>query len=271
MPINTNAIHVLCGEFKLVAVKPKTESVEAAKMLSKMLDNEEYIEKGDSSEFSFLAVMRKIPKTTMDDLQAWAFYHACKREQEEALRYFKRSVNFDNPEFFVNYLYYLIQIKEFAVCEKVLNDTLSKYPSGISAISEVSLYIAMLNGNIAEISKGFHDLIKLKNSESDKYQELKDNFTEFMDCMKFGSEDLKALGDIYKKICKKYEFLTHSHIGFESYAEYDVNAISFSLKSEKYADLIPDLNNDLAHEIANNDRFNGKAFSATFDVHYGSW
>lgn len=251
----------------MVAVKPKTESADIAKILSGMLDNEEYIEKGGSNELPFMATMRKIPQKTMDDLQAWAFYHACKRDQKEALRYFKRSINFQDPEFFVNYLNYLIQIKEFAMCEKVLNDTLSKYPSGVSSITKISLYISMLNGDIDEISKGFQDLIKLSNDESNEYQELKNNFIQFMESMEFVGEDLKALGDIYKRICSKYEFLTYPHVGFESYAEYDINAISFSLKSEKHVDLIPDLNDDLAHEISKDSRFNGKSFSATFDVH----
>ena len=245
---------------------PQKNSAELAKLFAQMLEEENYIEPETPEEFAYYLEINKISKRSMDDLQAWAFYYAVKRDSERAIDYFKRSFYFEDPEFCSNYLYYLILLKKFDACEEALIRAVDKYPVSIASITKLQLFFAILKGDEEGILDAFDNLIKLKNEESDYYRFLKAQYLAFMQNMGFSGEMLQLIGKIYQAICHQYSFITYPKITFEVDEEHGLNAIVFALKSEKDVMLIPELNGELADRLSQLEQLDGKVFTATFDM-----
>lgn len=244
--------------------QPEKISKKLGETLIRRLQNSDYI--GFDEELDYHRQMKDVGKIAPEDVQAWAFYYALRKNESEALKYFKRSIGFGIVGFIENYLAYLLRISQIREFIKVALSLRTKCKGEKNIMIPISMALN-LNGDIDGFRENMNSLILLKNDEHESYQSHLDHFNSFIENTNLTEDSFKSLMDTYVSMGEKNK-LIYSGISFESYPEFNIHEIEVSVYlPENDIEKLVDLNVELAFELGKLPTLDSKVFSASFEFY----
>lgn len=243
-------------------VQPEKISARLGEELIKRLHKGDYIRPDE--ELFYRREIAKVDKKDAQDNQAWAFYFALMKNEREALKYFKKSLYLGFVPFIENYLAYLLRtsrIREFMVTALSLK---AKY-RGEACIMDYISWASILTGDVKASRDNLKALMALQNKEHDKYESYLNSFDSFIEGAQFTDENLKSLMDTFIILVERNK-LAAAGVSFESYPEFGINGVEFSIYlPEPSIEKLVDMNVELAFELGAIPSLDGKVFSASFN------
>lgn len=208
---------------------------------------------GDFEVFEYRKSLKNVNKNTVSGASAWAFYHACRKEKEKALGFFRKSISLRDAEFIGNYLIYARmagEIDEFIAAISRINGLYV----GDKHLLKQRFHAAFITGNIQEVfntSQCIYNIGDVEDKKSNK--RFQKEFKRFLELNNMTNDDFRKLTSLVRT------FVDANDLHYESSSvscDDDKNIFYVAVES----DLINRLNFDFSCLVAQCDQFDDRKF-----------
>lgn len=233
------------------------------------LSSERYID--DSEVFAYRRELQYVDKDSAEGASIWALYHACRKETDKALQYFRKSIPLLNINFIGNYFVFLKKhglVNEYVSAASKLAEKFDRHPTllGDKNLLKEMFQSAFWLGDIDQMSFYSQRIVNIGDeSEKIAHTRLQQDLKQFLKRSLLSYDDFKCLMSLFGKFIDSNN-VPYVSTGLFCDSRENLNYIYTVIGIDDIAS-VRALHFDFSCEIARQRVFDEKIFIA--DIVYG--